>query len=83
MKRGGLGIPDPRLSEGHAYNASKASSEFLLGSLPGGTDLNYVANKGYVRQASDDRPKQREFLETVGLTRRKELADGAGLNPIR
>ena len=49
VKHGGQGIPYPRLLADCVYNTSKASSEFLLGSLQGGTDLNYVARKGCVR----------------------------------
>ena len=52
LKRGGLGIPDLCQSIEHAYNTSKAASEVLLGSLLGGTDLNYVAHKEVVRRAS-------------------------------
>ena len=44
MKRGGLGIPDPRLSEEHAYNTSKADIGVLVGSFLGGTNLNYIVH---------------------------------------
>ena len=40
VKHGGLGIPDPRLSEESAYNTSKASSGELVDSLIGCTALN-------------------------------------------
>ena len=50
MKRGGLGIPEPHLLVERAYNTSKSSSEVLVGSLLGGTNLNYVVHKGPVRQ---------------------------------
>ena len=46
VKCGGLGIPDSQLSEERTYNTSKSASEFLMGLLLGGTDLNYVAHKG-------------------------------------
>ena len=55
MKQGGQGIPDPRLLVERAYNTSKAASEVLIGSLLGGSDLNYVvyiinpATMGYIR----------------------------------
>ena len=54
VKRGDLGIMDPRLSEECAYNTSKATNEVLVGSLLGGTNLNYVANRGCVHRASAD-----------------------------
>ena len=76
VNRGGLGIPDPRLLVERAYNTSKSASEVLIGSLLGGTDLNYVSNKGCVRRASADGQKQREFSETAALTLQKELSDG-------
>ena len=62
MKRGGLDIPNPRLSAERVYNTSKAASEVLSGSLLEGTDLNFVAHKGFVRRASADGQKQMEFL---------------------
>ena len=51
VKRGGLGIPEPRLSSERAYNTPKAANEVLVGSLIVGTDLNYIARKGCVRRA--------------------------------
>ena len=41
-KHVGLGIPEPRLLSECAHNTSKSASEFLIGSLIGGTSLNYV-----------------------------------------
>ena len=61
MKLGGLGIHDPQLLVEHAYNTSKSFSEFLVGSLLGGTDLNYVAHKSCVLRASADGRNQLEF----------------------
>ena len=40
VKRGGLGIPDPRILAERSYNTSKEASEVLVVSLLGGTDLN-------------------------------------------
>ena len=40
MKLGCLGIQDPRLSAESVYNTSKEASDFLIGSLLGGTKLN-------------------------------------------
>ena len=54
MRCGGLGIPDPRMSKECAYNTSKSSSEVLVGSHIGGTNLNYVAHKGCLCRASSD-----------------------------
>ena len=42
MKCGGLGIPDPWLTSDCVHNSSKASIEVLVGSILGGTDLNYI-----------------------------------------
>ena len=83
MKRGGLGIPYPRLSTECAYNTSRAASEVLVGSLLGGTKINYVAHKGCVGTASADRQKQWYLAEKAVLSRRKELADRAGVNCLR
>ena len=83
VKHGVLCIPDPRLLEERTYNTYKASREVLVGSLLGGTDLNYVAHKFFVRRPSADGLKQREFLEMTAMTRRKDLADGVGLNRLR
>ena len=83
MKCGGLGFPEPRLLMERAYNTFKSDSEVLVGSLLGGTDLNYVAYKGCVHKAITDGRKQHNISETEELTRQKELADGAGLNCIR
>ena len=83
MKHRGLGIPNPRLLVERTYNTYKPSSEVLVGSIIGGTNLNYVAHKGCIFRASADGQKQREFLETEELMRRKDLVDGAGLNCLR
>ena len=45
MKHSVLDISDPWMLAERAYNTSKAASEVLIGSLLGGTDLNYVAHK--------------------------------------
>ena len=82
VKRGGLGIPDPRLSAERAYNTSKAASEVLVGSLLGGTNLNYVAHKGCVRRDRADGRKQKELAEKAVHLRRYKQADGAGLNQL-
>ena len=40
VKRGSLGIPDPRVLVEHVYNTSKVASEVIVGSLLGVTKLN-------------------------------------------
>ena len=82
VKRGGLGILDPRLLAERAYNILKEVIEVLVGSLLGGTDLNYVAHKGFVRRYRADGRKQRGLADKAVVSRRKELADGAGLNHL-
>ena len=52
VKHGGLGIPEPRLSEEISYNTSKADSGELVVSILGGSVLNYVDHKACVRIAS-------------------------------
>ena len=64
------------------YKTSKAASEVLVHSLLGGNNLNCVAHKGCVRRASADRRKQLDLVEKAVITRRKDLADGAGLNRL-
>ena len=83
MKCGGLVIPDPWLSVERAYNTSKASSAVLVGTLLGGTNLNYVAHKGCICRASADGRNQQELAENAVLWRRKEMVDGMGLNRLR
>ena len=83
VKRGGLGILEPRLLAKRAYNISKASSEVLVGSCIVGTDLKYVEHKGCVRRAIADGKEQRKFLEKAVMTRHKKLAYKSGLNCLR
>ena len=83
MKHSGLCIPDPQIPEERAYNTYKAASEVLVGSLLGGTNLNYIAHKGCVCRASADGQKQREFSEIKLLTRQKDMAYRAGLNRLQ
>ena len=83
MKRGVLCIPDLRLLAERAYRTSKADSEVIVGSLLGGSDLNYIVHKGCERRVSADWWKQREFQEIKELTRRKDQSYGAVLNRPR
>ena len=55
----------------------------MVGSLLGGTDLNYVAHKGFVRRASANWRKKQELAEKAVILRRKDLLDGEGLNRLR
>ena len=55
----------------------------LVGSLLGGTDLNYVAHKGCVRKASADVRNHLELAEKVLILKHKELADGAVLDRLQ
>ena len=82
MKRSVLGIPDPCLLEDHSYNTCNTSRKVLVGSLLGGFDLNHIEHKIFVCGSIVDARKQREFLEIDTLTRRKDLAEGAGLNRL-
>ena len=70
-------------SQERAYNTSKAAREVLVGSILGGTNLNYVAHKGCVCRASADGRKQQELEEKDVISRRKELVYGAGINYLR
>ena len=81
LKRGGLGIPEPQISAERAHNTSEAAIEVLVVSLLRGTDINYVAHKGFINRASADGRKQREIAKKAALKRRKELVDMAGLPP--
>ena len=82
MKRGGLGILDPWLSAEHEYNTSKAASKFLVGSLLGGTDLNYVTHKACVCRESADGRNQHDISEKAVLKILKELTDRTGFNRL-
>ena len=71
MTHGFLGIPEPWLSAEYEYNTSKAASKVLVGSLIGGTELNYVEYKVCVRRVSADGKKDWEFSKKVDMTRMK------------
>ena len=57
---------------------STSKSEFgeLIGSLLGGTDLNYVGHRSYVRGKSVGYRNNREWKEMVKLTICKDLVGG-------
>ena len=71
VKNGGLVILDPRLSEDSAYNTSKAVSGELVDSLLGGTALNYVSHREYVRGASAGERKERDYVDMEEMAIRK------------
>ena len=51
VKHIGLGIPDPRLSSDSANNTSKEDSGGLVDSLLGGSSLNYIGHRAFIRKA--------------------------------
>ena len=50
VKCDGLGISDPRSSAKISYITSKAACGGMLGSLLGGTDLNYIGHRTCMRR---------------------------------
>ena len=76
VKQGGLGIPDPRLSEDSAYNIYKTDSGELVNSLLGGPALNYVGLRACMCRESAGEKKEQKHVEMADLDRRKELAGG-------
>ena len=81
-KHGGLGIPDPRLSEESSYNAYKEASGELVDSLLGGSALNYVVHRACVRKASLAERRSKMHVKLGELARRKELAGGQEINRL-
>ena len=59
VKHGGLCIPDPRFSAENVYNTSNPDRKELVGSLLGGTALNYVVHRAYVGGAIAGQRKRR------------------------
>ena len=76
VKHGGLGIPDPRMSEESAYNTSKGDSGELVGSLLGGSALNYVGHRACVSKASQTAGQTKMSVELAEIFRRREHARG-------
>ena len=74
VKHGGLGIPDPRLSEESAYNTSNAARGKLVESLLVGIALNYVGHRACIRGASAIARKERKHVDMALLARQKDLA---------
>ena len=65
------------------HNTSKAAIQAPVVSLIGSTNINYVVYKSCVCTSGADRWKQWEYSEIEALTKRKEMAYGAGLNRLR
>ena len=65
---GGLGIPDPRLSEDSTYNTSKVARRELISSLLGGSYLNYLGHRYCVFRSSVGTRKEQKYLEMADLT---------------
>ena len=82
VNHGGLGIPDPQMSEKSAYNTSKAARGELVDSLLGGTALNYVGHRVRVCGASAGRRKEQKHVEMAELARQKELAGDQDRNRL-
>ena len=82
INHGGLGIPDPRLSEESAYNTSKAASGDLVDYLLGGTYLNYVGHRAFIHGASAAASRERKNVELAELDRKKDLTGGQERNRL-
>ena len=82
VKHGGLGIPDPRLSAEIAYNTSKYARRELVGSLLGGTILNYVGHRACVRKASQTERRHNMCVELGEVARQKKQAGGQERNRL-
>ena len=74
VMRGGLGIPEPRLSAESAYNTSKAVGGELVDSILGGSALNYVGHRVCVLRASSAARREKMHVELGDLFSQKELA---------
>ena len=62
IKHSSLGIPDLRSSSDIIYNTSKAASGELVGSLLGGTALNYIGHRACIHGASAGARKKGKYL---------------------
>ena len=62
------------MSAESAYNTSKAASRELVDSLLGGSALNYVGHRAYVRGASAVTSKEAKHVELAELARRKSTS---------
>ena len=62
--------------EESAYNTSKEACGEPLGSLLGGTDLNYVGHREYICGTSAGELNEREWSKIADMVRQKELVVG-------
>ena len=76
VKHGGLGISDPQFSEESAYNTSKDYRGGLVDYLLGGTALNYIDHREYVRRASAGARIEKKHVELAELASQNEMAGG-------
>ena len=76
VNHGGLDITGPRFSAESAYNTYKASIGELVGSILGGTDLNYVGHMACVRGTSAGARKDQKHVDTEELDRKKDMSGG-------
>ena len=83
VKHGGLGIPDPQISEESAYKTSKVASGELVDSLLGVSALNYVGHRACVHGTSLAGRRERKHVELAELARRKDLAGGQERNRLQ
>ena len=60
VKRGGLGITDPRPSEESVYDTSNSDSGELVDSLLGVTGLNYEGHMACARRSTAGARKERD-----------------------
>ena len=74
VKHGGLGIPDPQLSEESAYNTSKAASRELVDSHLGDSVLNYVGHRACVHKAIQSARLSKRIAELSDMFERQEKA---------
>ena len=82
VKHGGLGIPEPRLSAESAYNTSNAASRELVDSLLGGSVLNYVGHRAYVRKVGQTVQLRKKSVEIAEILKRQEQAGGQEKNRL-
>ena len=76
VKHGGLVILDPWLSAESSYNTSKAASRELVESLLGGSVLNYVGHRAWVRKAIQTARLIKRSVELAKIYKRQEQAWG-------
>ena len=65
-----------------AYNTYKAAIGKLVGSILGGTNINYLGHRDCIPRAGAVARKEWKYLEMAELARRKELAGGQEKNHL-